>query len=415
MKQQVKIEDLIIQATQAMEEDGFSPGYVEKLSHVWEHLKAYLCENDLPFSRESLWRFLSEQYGIGQGNDFAHLRPIDKRRRRAIHILLNCAEDGKITNEKSYWPCAFNEQFATVFNQFLSERKAGRLALATVNRDISTLNLLSKYLHEADVKNIENIHASAIMGFFKWLSVSKNPPTMKNASASIRLLLKYLHINGYLEKDFSACVQPVRVRKTIPSIYSAAEINEMLDSFSRTSMVGTRNYAMVLIAARLGMRASDICALKFSQIHWDRNTIEFVTKKTGKHAVLPLPADVGNAIIKYLKCARPNVDAEHVFLGMQTPHNKLKPASLHTIVTKAFRNAGIIVNPGRRHGPHALRASLATAMLKENVPLPVISQTLSHSTTDTTRIYLKVDIPSLRRLALEVPGLEGVWMGGVRP
>ena len=130
--------------------------------------------------------------------------------------------------------------------------------------------------------------------------------------------------------------------------------------------------------------------------------------------MLPLPADVGNAIIKYLKCVRPNIDGEYVFLRMQTPPSVLKPAVLHAIVTKAFRNAGIITNPGRRHGPHALRTSLATAMLKENVPLPVISETLSHSTTDATRIYLKVDIPSLRRLALEVPGLEGVWMGGVR-
>jgi site-specific recombinase XerD len=99
---------------------------------------------------------------------------------------------------------------------------------------------------------------------------------------------------------------------------------------------------------------------------------------------------------------------------METPHGALKPASLHMIVTRAFRNTGIIINPGRRHGPHALRASLATAMLNENVPLPVISETLSHSTTDATRIYLKVDIPNLRRLALEVPGLEGIWMGGAR-
>lgn len=92
----------------------------------------------------------------------------------------------------------------------------------------------------------------------------------------------------------------------------------------------------------------------------------------------------------------------------------LKPASLHTIVTKAFHDSGIVINPGRRHGPHALRASLATAMLEENIPLPVISETLSHSTTDTTKIYLKVDIHHLRPLALEVPDLAGVWMGGIR-
>lgn len=83
-------------------------------------------------------------------------------------------------------------------------------------------------------------------------------------------------------------------------------------------------------------------------------------------------------------------------------------------MTKAFRDADIAVNPGRKHGPHALRASLATAMLENEVPLPVISETLSHSNTDTTQIYLKVDMHHLRKLALEVPDLTGVWMGGVR-
>ena len=171
---------------------------------------------------------------------------------------------------------------------------------------------------------------------------------------------------------------------------------------------------MVLMAAQLGMRASDICGLKFENLHWEKSTVEFVTQKTGKATVLPLTADVGNAIIKYLKEVRPASSDSHVFLRMQAPYTKLNPAALHSIVTKAFRDADIVVNPGRRHGPHSLRASLATSMLKNETPLPVISEALSHSTTDTTKIYLKVDMHHLRPLALDVPDLTGVWMGGVR-
>ena len=152
----------------------------------------------------------------------------------------------------------------------------------------------------------------------------------------------------------------------------------------------------------------------WSRKSWEKSTIEFVTQKTGKSTVLPLTADVGNAIIKYLKEVRPNVKDDYVFLRMQAPFCKLNPAALHSIVTKAFRETGIVVNPGRKHGPHALRASLVTAMLENEVPLPVISETLSHSNTDTTQIYLKVDMYHLRKLALEVPDLTGVWMGGVR-
>ena len=414
MKQPLTIDELINQAKQAMEGDGLKQDYITQVSYTWWRLKDYLSDNGIPFSRESALCFLENHYGIKSGNNFAHLRPIDKRRSRAVHILINCAEDGKITKEKSFWPCMFHEPFAVVFNQFLSERKSGSYALSTINRDIYTLNHLSKYLYESKIGHLADIDASSIMGFMKWLSASKNLPTVKSASSSLRLLLKYLYVNKYVEKDLSTCVQTVRVRKVIPSVYGTGEIETMLDSFNRFSALGIRNYAMVLIAVRLGMRASDICGLKFSAIHWDKSTIEFITRKTGKHTVLPLPADVGNAIIKYLKDCRPNVDDNHVFLQMQAPHHVLKPASLHTIVTKAFRDAGIVINSGRRHGPHALRASLATAMLEKKVPLPVISETLSHSITDTTKIYLKVDIYHLRPLALEVPGIEGIWMGGIR-
>lgn len=96
----------------------------------------------------------------------------------------------------------------------------------------------------------------------------------------------------------------VRCRKIVPSVYGKTEIEAMLSSFNRASSVGIRNYAMVLMAVRLGMQASNICGLKFKNIHWEKSTIEFVTQKTGKSTVLPLTTDVGNAIIKYLKEVR---------------------------------------------------------------------------------------------------------------
>lgn len=414
MKQHTIIDELITQATLAMEGDGLGESYIKQISSTWNQLHEYLTKHELPFSAETALDFLEKQYGIIAGNNFAKLRPVDKRRRRAIHILINCYEDGRITKEKTFWPCMFHEPFAGAFNQFLDERNKGNYALSTINRDIYSLNHLSKYLSDSGVMDISEIDPPLVEGFMKMLSVSKNLPTLKSVSTSLRLILRHLYVNHYLEKDISACVETVRVRKVIPSVYTEEEIETMLKSFNRSSPLGIRNYAMVLIAARLGIRASDICALTFDEIHWERNTVEFITQKTGKHTVLPLTADVGNAIIKYLKNSRPSVNDKHIFLQIQPPFRMLKPASLHTIVTKAFRNAGIIINPGRHHGPHALRASLATAMLKENVPLSVISEALSHSSTDTTRSYLKVDISNLRLLSLDVPGLDGVWMGGVR-
>ena len=338
----------------------------------------------------------------------------NKRRKRAVLILIYCTEGKSFYRKKDYWPCCFNDPFEPVFTSFLSERKSHDYALSTINRDIYTLNHFSKFLDISETNGFADITARTFQDFMKWMSASKNLPTLKNATATLRQLAKYLFREGILEADYSSAILQVRCRKTIPSVYDQSEIKTMLDSLNKASAVGIRNHAMVLMAAQLGMRASDICGLEFENLYWEKSTVEFVTQKTGKATVLPLTADVGNAIIKYLKEVRPASSDSHVFLRMQAPYTKLNPAALHSIVTKAFRDADIIVNPGRRHGPHSLRASLATSMLKNETPLPVISEALSHSTTDTTKIYLKVDMHHLRPLALDVPDLTGVWMGGVR-
>lgn len=408
------VAELVETVTKAMEQDGITSEYIEQLSQTWKALDMYLSESGLAFTKEKALNFLSERYGIPGDKKFAKLRPIDKRRKRAVFILIHCAEDRSIYRQKTYWPCTFHDAFESPFLSFIDERKKQGLALSTINRDISTLNYFSEYLRISGSNNLDAINHAVIQDFMKWLALQKNLPTLKSVTASLRALLKYLHGNEYLSQDYSSSVLTVRCRKTVPSVYSADEIARMLESFNQSSAVGIRNYAMVLMAVRLGMRASDICALEFSNIHWSRNTIEFITEKTGKSAVLPLTADVGNAIIKYLKDVRPSAQSPHIFLRMQAPYVKLNPAAMHSIVTKAFRDSGIIANPGRRHGPHALRASLATEMLEKDVPLAVISETLSHSSTDTTKIYLKVDMSHLRRIALDVPPLEGVWLGGVR-
>lgn len=414
MEKHVSITEVIQAATQSMEADGISKEYINQLSHTWNALTKYLSDKNFGFTREIGIQFLKEIYDISNETSFDNLKAIDKRRKRAVFILIYCSEGQSLYRKKDYWPCDFHEPFDSVLSAFLCERKTHNFALSTINRDIYTLNHFSRYLDVSEIHSFSDIKAHVFQGFMKWLSTSKKLPTLKNATATMRQLAKYLYREGILEADYSSAILQVRCRKTIPSVYNQSEIKTMLDSLNRAGAVGIRNYAMVLMAAQLGMRASDICGLEFENLHWEKSTFEFVTQKTGKATVLPLTADVGNAIIKYLKEVRPASSDSHVFLRMQAPHTKLNPAAMHSIVTKAFHDADIVVNPGRRHGPHALRASLATSMLENETPLPVISEALSHSTTDTTKIYLKVDIHHLRPLALDVPDLTGMWMGGVR-
>ncbi len=144
------------------------------------------------------------------------------------------------------------------------------------------------------------------------------------------------------------------------------------NSVSRSSGVGKRNYAMVLLASRLGLRASDIAGLRFSNIDWDRSTITLVMQKTGKAIELPLLADVGNAIIDYLQNGRPRSALQSVFLSGRAPYVAATKSMVCSAINAIICKSGIDVT-AKHHGPHSLRHSLASAMLENGTMMPVIS------------------------------------------
>jgi integrase len=137
--------------------------------------------------------------------------------------------------------------------------------------------------------------------------------------------------------------------------------------------------------------------------------------KTGEAVVLPLLNDVGEAVIDYIRYSRPKSDEPFVFLKLNAPNDVMRANSIHSTVYTRLKAAGIHIPPGKRHGPHALRHSLASALLENDVPMPVISEALGHSDTDSTSVYMKIDISKLRGCAVEVPEFfhgYGNWLGG---
>ncbi|NLV82994.1 MAG: tyrosine-type recombinase/integrase [Spirochaetales bacterium] len=407
-----KTVEIIEAAKTAMLKDGLSAGYIKSLSYTWNSLLLYSYEKGVEFSEDLCWEFLSNQYGIRHEQNYLSLSGVDKRRKRAMLVLINTLKYGLRSGDK-YQCCRFCALCVDDFNSFLEHRKKQNLSITTINKDIYGLNKLSLYLELSAAESVRRINSPNVIGFMKWLSAEGKVPMLREVAGTLRLLLKYLYHSNFLHEDLSEVVPKVKARKDlVPSVYSQDEIESMLKSIDRSGARGKRDYAMVLLAARYGIRASDICSLHFENIHWEENSIEFTTIKTGKNTVLPLSGEVGNAIIEYLKFGRPNTEDKHIFIRFQKPYKEIQPSNIHEIVTRAMRAAGVVIQPGKRHGPHALRASIATEMLKNNVPLPVISESLSHSNTDTTRIYLKVDIWHLKRLTLDVPPLKDVWMGG---
>ena len=180
------------------------------------------------------------------------------------------------------------------------------------------------------------------------------------------------------------------------------EVGAIEASIDRSGGAGKRNYAMLLLASRLGLRASDIAHLQFSNIDWEKNEIRIVQYKTGNPISLPLLSDVGNAIIDYLKYGRYKSDSQHVFISSRAPYIPANKNIVCSAIQEVISKSKVNID-GRRHGPHSLRHSLASCLLKNEVPMPIISEALGHVKTDTTMTYLRIDLTSLMKCALAIP------------
>lgn len=222
---------------------------------------------------------------------------------------------------------------------------------------------------------------------------------------AMRNLLQTVYESGHTPQNFSVVCANIHVpyNAKIPSAYSPEEVEAVLASVDRSNPSEKRDYAILLLAARLGLRSGDIRALKFEDIDWRNSEIRFLQEKTGVGIALPMPEDVGWAIIDYIKNARPTTDSHVIFLRHIAPHEPLLDGSgFNNITSKYFHRAKIASSRGKHRGMHTFRHSLASHLVSKEVPMPVVSQILGHTNTKSTSIYIKVDINGLRRCALDV-------------
>ena len=203
----------------------------------------------------------------------------------------------------------------------------------------------------------------------------------------------------------AACVPPVASwsLSTLPKALPPAQVKQVLaDARKRRSPVARRDYAILLLLARLGLRGGEVCHLVLEDLDWENSRIS-IRGKGGRVTQLPLPADVGQAIAAYLQHNRPRVsDARRLFLRGRAPLAGFKgQRSVGSVVERALHRAKI---DSPRKGTHQFRHSLASAMLQQGSSLSEIGELLRHRSPNTTAIYAKVDLHSLRSLALPWPG-----------
>ena len=225
----------------------------------------------------------------------------------------------------------------------------------------------------------------------------------KLLTSALRSFFQYARYQGAVTLDLAAAVPTVAnwSMSSIPRAIGDEQVHQLLASIDRRTVMGRRDYAIVLLLARLGLRANEVAGLDLEDINWTAGQVS-VRGKRGHRTALPLPADVGAAIAAYLRHGRPPSSSRRVFLRSKAPiQGFLGQCAIGSIIRHRLHRAGIAAPTT---GAHQFRHALATRMLRHGASLAEIGEILRHRSPQTTMVYAKVDLPALRTLALPWPG-----------
>lgn len=376
---------------------GYSKHTLRRYIRVWDDLLKYSTSQEAQvFTTEYSQEFISETYGGYYDNKYSRHAV-----NRPMTVLLDFIRLGVVirqTNSKK----DFSGNYKELFEGYLKSQIERGLSVGSITTLRSHLFRLENFLLDSGVTKFDKLTREIVNLYIEsFINYSTG-----SASSSLRefgRLCDYAAMVGSHKESFSVMIPHVKNirRQRLPHTFTPEEIQKLLSAVDKNNPGGKRDYAMLLMTARLGFRSGDVRTLTFSSINWTKKTISITQQKTGKFLELPMPDDVGWAIIDYLKNGRPVCDSNTVFVSHHPPYNELNPIA-GNLVAKYMRQAGIKTPQNRISGMHTLRHSLASGMLAEGISLPTISGILGHADISSTETYLRIDIKTLRMCALEV-------------
>lgn len=334
-------------------------------------------------------------------------RNIGKQQKKRVTMIvyrLNDCADGympvlRMTSRADFAPLP--DRFATVLVDHLKWHedhgsKASTIRVKSKHCKMFLLYLANLGCECTDDITLENICKACLMF------------NDKNAWSQIRVFLKYLSNNGYIDRDYSSLVPHCRQPYVIPSVYTEDEISRLEAAIDRTSKTGVRDYAMLLLATRYGLRVGDIAKLSFKNLNFDKEHIQLVQEKTSQLWEAEMLPVIEDALLDYINNVRPDSDSDYVFLRRRAPYTEVGNSSIRTAMTRCFRIAAINTD-GRKRGPHALRSSLASSMVNDDIPYEVVRRVLGHADPNAIKHYAKIDIERLREYAIPIPAPTGFF------
>jgi site-specific recombinase XerD len=379
-----------------------SEGTIKRYRNKWVRVKHYMLANNLKYYNIKVEKaYLVHELG---DFDYQQLNEKDRILVNVIEVLSEFQSTGRLLmGPRKHHPKVFKGKIGLVIKDFINYREnTFNLSEKTIVFYTHYLYLFYSFLIRHGMKDIQQMKSADIIKYVEQIG-RRGSASMHVSLLLIKRFLAYLYEQNILQIDYSFIVPKDNYKRQakLPSTFTHGEITALLQAVDRGNAKGKRDYAILLMATKLGLRSSDIRELKFENIHWDRGLIILNQRKTGRPLELPLLPEIGNAMIDYLKHGRPFSNDDNCFISILAPYRQMDTSAIGNLVGKYIGLANINCS-GRRHGPHAIRHSFASELLREDVSMPIISAALGHKNMESTKIYLRIDAASLKKCALEV-------------
>ena len=396
--------DLISGLEQELLRLGYTKGSMTFYRRRWNQLMAYAEDRGECYYTEQLGMdFLKEFFGITQ-EDFSRTLPqAETQEIRVVRMVgdfqLHHAVLRRYLKHKEILTTPF---FVDIRSRFQSSCEKKGYSQVTTEHYVKQSSYLMDYLAAQGMDDFTAVTLDTVNAYIRTLA-GFSYKTVEQHICSLRAFFRFLNQEGIMPDDLAAKMPMVKARKqtAIPSVWTQEELKQLVRAIDRGSPKGKRDYAIILIACRLGLRCTDIKNLCFENFNWTEKKLCFTQSKTGQPMELPLVPDVGWAVIDYLKYGRPKVDSSRIFVRHTAPFLPFAEGDHLDQLIRAYMVKAHIPMRGKHRGMHSLRHTMASVLLEKDTPLPVISDIIGHLDTNSTAVYLKVDMERLAECPLD--------------
>lgn len=388
---------------------GYTEGSMKFYSNRWQKILQFAKEhNETHYSEQLGVNYVESYFQISKKDFDKTLSQKDTQELRIIRMIGDFQLHHTVLRRYYKHKELLKDQYyIDISNDFREYCKSKDYSKVTVDHYVKQSERFMDYLISQKIYACHNITLSIVNCYIKTLA-GYAYKTVEQNICSIRAFLRYLLEQEILKDDLASKTPMVQARKQtrIPSVWTKEELVALIGAIDRGSPKGKRDYAIILIACMLGLRVTDIKNLTFDCFNWEEKKLILTQSKTREVITLPIPSEVGWAVIDYLKYGRPNVDSSFVFIRHMAPFLPFSENDyLHQLIQSYMRIAHIPTLKKHR-GMHSLRHTAASRMLEHDTPLAVISDILGHTDTNSTAVYLKVDINKLKECCLNMPEVD---------